>query len=105
MPARHMRPGTTRVLVVTAAGSADVVAYYAWCIASVHLADAPPRLREGAGRYPQPIALLARLGVDLAHEGRGLGAGLLSDVVARTAQLGVDLGCRGLLIHAESLHA
>ncbi len=94
--------GTSKVLVVTPANGNDVVAYYAWCMASITVADAPSRLRKGAGRYPQPVALLARLGVDLAHERRGLGAGLLADVIARTAELGADIGCRGLLVHAES---
>lgn len=104
--ARHSSgAGTTRVLVVTEAGSSAVVAYYAWCMASVGLADAPARLRKGAGRYPQPVALLARLGVDVAHEGRGIGAGLLQDVVARTHALGGEIGCRGLLVHAETPEA
>ncbi|WP_219944191.1 GNAT family N-acetyltransferase [Iamia sp. SCSIO 61187] len=81
------------------------MAYYAWCMASVSLADAPPRMRKGAGRYPQPVALLARLGVDLQHEGRGLGAGLLKDVIARTLALGEEIGCRGLLVHAVTTEA
>ena len=106
---RHARQssstGTTRVLVVTAVDSAKVVAYYAWCMASVALADAPARLRKGAGRYPQPVALLARLGVDVDHEGHGLGAGLLQDVIARTLELGSEIGCRGLLVHAETPEA
>ena len=97
--------GTTRVLVVTPLGSALVVAYYAWCMASVALADAPRRLRKGAGRYPQPVALLARLGVDVGHEGHGIGAGLLRDVIARTHALGQEIGCRGLLVHAETVDA
>ena len=106
---RHARQssssGTTRVLVVTPTDSSAVVAYYAWCMASVSLADAPARVRKGAGRYPQPVALLARLGVDVAHEGRGLGAGLLQDVIARTHALGEEIGCRGLLVHAETTEA
>ena len=65
-------------------------------------AGAPTRLRKGAGRYPQPVALLARLGVDLRHERRGLGAGLLRDVIARLVEVSDEIGCRGLLIHAES---
>lgn len=97
--------GTTRVLVVTPVGSDVVVAYYAWCMASVSLGDAPSRMRKGAGRSPQPVALLARLGVDGGHEGRGLGAGLLQDVVARTLALGEEIGCRGLLVHAETAEA
>jgi GNAT superfamily N-acetyltransferase len=106
---RHARTSTstrtTRVLVVTPEGSDAVVAYYAWCMASVSLADAPTRLRKGAGRYPQPVALLARLGVDAGHEGRGLGAGMLQDVIARTLALGEEIGCRGLLVHAETTEA
>lgn len=97
--------GTTRILVVTPAGSNVVVAYYAWCMASVSLTDATARARKGAGRYPQPVALLARLGVDVRHEGRGLGAGLLQDVIARTHVLGEEIGCRGLLVHAETEEA
>jgi GNAT superfamily N-acetyltransferase len=60
---------------------------------------------KGAGRYPQPVALLTRLGVDLRPEGQGLGAALLQDVLARLASLSSDIGCRGLLVHAESAEA
>jgi GNAT superfamily N-acetyltransferase len=83
----------------------------------VAIADRPERLRRGAGRTPQPIALLARLGVDRRHEGQGLGAALLLDGSTRVASLreaslsqaslseaslSEALGCRGLLVHAES---
>jgi len=97
--------GTTRVFVVTEVDQPNVVAYYAWCMASVAIADLPERLRRGAGRYPQPIALLARLGVDEGHEGHGLGAALLLDVITRVASLSDAIGCRGLLVHAESEQA
>ena len=97
---RHARQsagtGATKVLVVTPATSTEVVAYYAWSMASLAVDTAPPRLRKGAGRYPQPVALLARLGVSIHHERRGLGAGLLQDVIARTAAVGREIGCRGL---------
>ena len=94
--------GNARVLVVTESDSPLVVGYYGWAMASISIENAPLRLRQGAGRYPQPIALLARLGVDVDHEGRGLGAGMLQDVIARVAELGNNIGCRGLLVHAES---
>ncbi|HET6953266.1 MAG TPA: hypothetical protein VFI47_22995, partial [Acidimicrobiales bacterium] len=48
---RHARQcsttGTTRALVVTPADSSVVAAYYAWCMASISLADAPARARKG----------------------------------------------------------
>lgn len=97
--------GSTRVFVVTPCGSRHVVAYYAWCLAQIRLDDAPERLRKGAGRYPQPVALLARLGVHVDHEGHGLGAGLLADAITRLVGLSEDIVCRGLLIHAETSEA
>jgi hypothetical protein len=106
---RHARQstssGSTKVFVVTPTTSRTVVAYYAWRMAQLDLESAPPRLRKGAGRYPQPVALLARLGVHVDHEGHGLGAGLLVDVITRLADLSNDIGCRGLLIHTESTEA
>jgi GNAT superfamily N-acetyltransferase len=102
--------GTTRVFVVTEVNQTAVVAYYAWCLASIAIADLPERLRRGAGRTPQPIALLARLGVDQSHEGQGLGAALLLDAITRVASLSEaslseSIGCRSLLVHAESEQA
>jgi GNAT superfamily N-acetyltransferase len=102
--------GTTRVFVVTEVDQPHVVAFYAWCMASVAIADLSERLRRGAGRYPQPVALLARLGVDERHEGQGLAAALLLDVISRVASLSEAslsdaIGCRGLLVHAESEQA
>lgn len=97
--------GTAKVLVVVEADDNRVVAYYAWSMASISVQEAPARVRKGAGRYPQPVALLARLGVSVDHEGRGLGAGLLADVIGRTAQLGAEIGCRGLLVYAETTEA
>lgn len=92
----------TRVLVVTERDSLDVVGYYAWTMAQIDLADAPARLRRGAGRYPAPVALLARLGVDSRHEGAGIGSGLLRDVMLRTVAVAKEIGCRALLVHCES---
>lgn len=97
--------GTAKVLVVVDSESTHVTAYYAWSMASISVQESPARVRKGAGRYPQPVALLARLGVSVEHERRGLGAGLLRDVISRTAQLGVEIGCRGLLVHAETTEA
>jgi hypothetical protein len=113
---RHARQsaasGTTRVFVVTGQDTPVVVAYYAWCMAQltapaspVTAPASPGRLRKAAGRYPQPVALLARLGVDIRHEGHGLGVALLQDVFVRLASLSSDIGCRGLLVHAESAEA
>ena len=90
------------VFVVTESNSPHVAAYYAWRMAQIESSDAPRRITKGVGRYPQPVALLARLGVDERHEGNGLGAAMFRDAVSRVLLIGKDIGCRGLLIHAET---
>ena len=106
---RHARQANSsnsaRVLVVPEPDHDQGVAYYAWAMASIVPTEVPARLRKGAGRHPQPVALLARLGVSAAHEGRGLGAALLQDVISRSVEIGQEIGCRGLLVHAESPQA
>lgn len=103
---RHARQAhaanSTKVLVVTPVDQPAVVAYYAWCMASVRPADLPARHRKGGGAYPQPVALLARLGVHTDHEGWGLGSALLADVIRRAATVGGEIGCRALLVHCET---
>lgn len=102
---QSMAAGSTKVFVVTLADGRNVVAYYAWTMAQLVADDAPPRLRKGAGSYPQPVALLARLGVHRDHERQGLGAALLRDVIQRVAVISDEIGCRGLLVHCESERA
>ena len=96
--------GTATTFVVVSS-EGEVAAFYAWSMASITIAQSPVRLRKGAGRYPQPVALLARLGVGIKHERRGIGAALLKDAISRVAVLGTEIGCRGLLIHAETTDA
>lgn len=94
--------GSTRVQVATEPNSLAVVAYYAWSISDLAVDDSPARLARGGGRYPQPMALLARLGVDSRDEGRGLGRELLRDVLLRTVAVADEIGCRGLMVHCEN---
>jgi predicted N-acetyltransferase YhbS len=49
---------------------------------------------------PVPVLLLARLAVDRAVQGRGLGWRLLRDAVLRTLQVADQVGVRALLAHA-----
>ena len=103
---RHAREphaaNSVKVLVVTPVEQTAVAAYYAWCMASVRPDDLPVRRHKGTGSYPQPVALLARLGVHIDHEGLRLGSALLADVIRRAATVGGEIGCRALLVHCET---
>jgi GNAT superfamily N-acetyltransferase len=93
---------TARVYVVSPAGENRVVGYHALAAASVSHEDAPPALLKSAGRSPIPIILLARLGVDVSAQGKGLGTALVKDAMLRASQAAEIVGARALLIHAES---
>ena len=85
-----------------AADTRRVVGYYALAAGSIQHAEAPPRLTKGVGRYPVPVVILARLGVDLEEQGRGLGSALVRDAFFQTAAIAERVGVRALLIHAET---
>lgn len=78
-----------------------VVGYHALATGAVARADAPSRVARGQADHPIPVILLARLGVDLSEQGRGLGALLLRDALLRVASAADVVGVRALLVHAK----
>jgi predicted N-acetyltransferase YhbS len=52
---------------------------------SIMSAAAPRRLTRGLPRYPVPIVLLARLAIDHAEQGKGLGISLLFEALHRAS--------------------
>jgi len=51
---------------------------------------------------PIPVAVLARLAVDHAYQGRGLGRALFRDAARRVAQAADVIGIRVIVVHAIS---
>ena len=94
--------GGCRVYVVRDMGSGKVVGYYALAAGSVTPGEAPARLLKGAGRHAQPVVILARLGVDRAAQGIGLGRALVVDAFRRVVRVADQIGVRAMLIHCES---
>ncbi len=94
-----------RVYVACAAGTRRVTGYYALAAGSVEHDSAAPRVTQGLGRYPVPVVVLARLGVDVAAQGLGLGFSLVQDALLQTASVADRIGVRALLIHAETVEA
>ena len=90
--------GGSRTYVVCAVGG-KVVAYYALAPGAV-----APREATGAVRRnmpsPVPVYVLARLAVDQAWRGQGIGSGLLKDALMRCTQASGLVGGRALLCHA-----
>lgn len=94
--------GATRTFVV--ADSRRVVAYYAIASGGIGVASALGKFRRNMPD-PIPVALLARLAVDRAWQGRGLGRALFRDCAARVLHAADSLGIRGIVVHAISEQA
>lgn len=95
------RTDTAKVRVVTRAESQRVIGYYALSAGSVSPDAVTARLIKGVGRYPIPVVVLTRLGVDTEEQGRGLGRALLKDALLRVEAAADQIGARALLIHCE----
>jgi len=80
---------------------AEIVGFYTLVVGEVAYAEAPERLTKGLTRHPVPLMLLARLGVGVRWQGRGIGVGLLKDAMRRTVQATEIVGIRALAAHAK----
>jgi len=76
-----------------------VAGYFSLTVGQIDTLEAPERVRQGMGQYPIPLVILARLAVDLAYQGRGLGFSLLQDAIRRTVAIAEQAGIRALLTH------
>ena len=81
--------------------SGSIVGFYSLTVGSVEPATAALRVIKGMPNHSVPVMILARLAVDLKHQGAGLGKALLKDALMRTAQAADIAGIRALLVHAK----
>jgi predicted N-acetyltransferase YhbS len=77
-----------------------VVGYFSLTMASVRREDAPTRLVRGLPAYPVGMVLVARLAVDSAQQGAGLGARLLSEALRKAVDAGEIAAARLVLVDA-----
>lgn len=95
--------GASRTYVVTD-GPKRVIGYYAIASGAIAAIEAPGRLKRNMPD-PIPMAILGRLAVDRAYQGKGLGVALLQDAVLRVTAAAAIMGIRGVLVHAISEEA
>jgi len=96
----NQKAGSAQTYVVCR-GEQRVAGYYSLAVGAVEHAEAPGRVSTGLARHPIPVMLLARLAIDRAEQGKGLGKALLKDALLRTAQAADIAGIRALLVHAK----
>ncbi len=94
--------GASRTFVIR--DGAHVAVYYAVAAGSVNIAAPPGRFRRNMPE-PIPIAVLGRLAIDRAWQGKGLGRALFCDAALRVLNAAEAIGIRGILVHAASAEA
>jgi GNAT superfamily N-acetyltransferase len=98
----NQKTGASRTYVVSANGR--VVAYYALASGALACTAATGKLRRNMPD-PIPMAILGRLAIDSAFQGKGLGRALFRDAALRVLAAAETIGVRGLLVHAISEEA
>lgn len=89
-----------RTYVAVKEGGKKVYGYYTLASSAVPFAKLPSKIARKLPRHPVPVALLARLAVDQAAQGQGLGAELLRDALRRCLELSSTLGLFAVEVHA-----
>jgi GNAT superfamily N-acetyltransferase len=90
--------GSARTFVV-ADQENRVAGYFSLTVGQVDTAESPERIRQGMGRFPLPVVILARLAVSRENQGHGLGVGMLQDAIRRTLLIAEQAGIRAILTH------
>jgi GNAT superfamily N-acetyltransferase len=94
--------GASRSFVL--ADEKRVVGYYALASGAIAIGTSVGRFRRNMPD-PIPVAVLGRLAIDKAQQGRGLGRALFRDCAMRVAQAADAIGIRGIVVHAISEEA
>jgi GNAT superfamily N-acetyltransferase len=99
---RHAHPAqamdSARTFVIFA--RARLVGYFSLTMASVLREEAPARLVRGLPGYPVGAVLLARLAVNEADQGGGLGALLLTEAMRKAVAAGEHAAARLVIVDA-----
>jgi GNAT superfamily N-acetyltransferase len=98
---QNERRDAARTFVTTAENHHTVSGYYTLLAGQLQRDEATPQTRAGLSRhFPIPVAILARLAVDAARQGEGLGAALLDDALIRVFQASEQVAVRAVVVHA-----
>lgn len=91
---------------VAATEDGGVYGYYALLAGQLDHHEATAETGKGLSlRFPIPVAILARLAVDVDHQGRGIGAALLSDALVRVIRASEQVAVRAVVVHAADDNA
>jgi GNAT superfamily N-acetyltransferase len=97
----NQQTAASRTYVVCAEESLKVVGYFALSMGQILAQEATGAMRRNMPRHI-PAVVLARLAIDRASQGKGLGRALIADVVRRSLRASQEAAARLLIVHAIS---
>ena len=102
---QDVRRRIARVFVATGDTPRGIAGYYSLSAASFRREELAEEIARRLPRYPVPAAILGRLAVDRAYQGRGLGEFLLADACNRVLEASRAMGVFALIVDATNEHA
>ena len=99
------RRNVSRVFVAIPDELKEVAGFYTLSAGSVERETLPEGVMKRLPRYPVPVALLGRLGVDCRWRGQGPGSALLTDALRRVHHASDSLAVYAMVVDAEDERA
>lgn len=101
----HDKGAAKTFVAVSQLDGRTVLGFYSLCPASLEYARTPEMVRKGLARHDLPVFRLARLAVNRAHQGHGLGGQLLLAAGRRCLLAAAEIGGVAILIDAKNERA
>jgi len=99
---QDVRRNIARVFIATPENDPrQLSGFFILSAGSVSCSSLPASLARKLPRYPVPVALIGRLGVDKKFQGKGLGSILLADACQKVSQASTVLAMAGIIIDAK----
>lgn len=94
-----------RTYVAVRSGEPRVYGYYTLVAGAIEFGKLPPLVARKLPTHPVPVILLARMAVDEAVRGKGLGRFLLFEALRRSHEISEVLGVHAIGVDAIDLDA
>lgn len=102
---QDVRRRVAQVFVAVGNAPGTVAGYYSLSAASFEKDELPPALAKRLPHYPVPAAVLGRLAIDQAQQGRGLGETLLLDAIRRIVRASTTIAVYAMVVDAKNERA
>lgn len=102
---QDVRRRVAQVFVARGDALGSIAGYYSLSAASFEKAELPADQAKRLPHYPVPAAVLGRLAVDRAYQGRGLGETLLLDAMRRVSRASAAIAVYAIVVDAKNARA